>query len=59
MNNIKKILMVVSNSCSHCNGQGYIEIRDCSGEVQVEETCSWCGGTGTTDTEHQDHQEAK
>ena len=38
--------MVNQDSCLHCDGQGYIEIRDCSGEVQHEETCSWCDGTG-------------
>jgi DnaJ-class molecular chaperone len=32
--------------CSHCAGKGYLELRDCSGEIQREETCSWCGGTG-------------
>jgi DnaJ-class molecular chaperone len=32
--------------CSHCDGKGYIELRDSSGEVQREETCSFCGGTG-------------
>jgi len=35
--------------CSHCDGKGYIELRDCSGEVQREETCSFCGGTGQTE----------
>ncbi|WP_197285335.1 MULTISPECIES: hypothetical protein [Planktothricoides] len=32
--------------CHHCEGKGYIEIRDCSAEVQREETCSFCQGTG-------------
>ena len=33
-------------SCHHCAGLGYIEIRDCAGEIQREETCSFCGGLG-------------
>ena len=33
-------------SCHHCEGKGYIQIRDCSGEIQREENCSFCGGTG-------------
>lgn len=32
--------------CPHCEGKGYIEIRDCSGEIQREETCFFCEGTG-------------
>lgn len=32
--------------CHHCDGQGYILIRDCTGEIQREETCSFCRGTG-------------
>ena len=38
--------MTNQNSCHHCEGKGYIEIRDCSGEIQLEETCSFCGGLG-------------
>jgi len=37
----------VQKPCPHCDGKGYIELRDCSGDVQREETCSFCGGTGT------------
>ncbi|TAF57679.1 MAG: hypothetical protein EAZ61_00720 [Oscillatoriales cyanobacterium] len=33
--------------CHHCDGQGFIELRDCTGEVQREDTCVFCGGTGT------------
>lgn len=33
-------------SCLHCEGKGYVEIRDCSGEVQRSETCLFCRGTG-------------
>lgn len=36
-----------SSPCSHCDGKGYISIRDCSGEIQREENCSFCEGTGT------------
>ncbi|HAC66231.1 MAG TPA: molecular chaperone DnaJ [Cyanothece sp. UBA12306] len=32
--------------CNHCDGQGYIEIRDCTGEIQREETCVFCQGMG-------------
>jgi DnaJ-class molecular chaperone len=32
--------------CHYCEGKGYIEIRDCSGEIQREETCLFCSGTG-------------
>jgi DnaJ-class molecular chaperone len=32
--------------CHHCEGNGYISIRDCSGEIQREENCTFCNGTG-------------
>ncbi len=32
--------------CTHCEGKGYIEIRDCTAEIQREETCVFCNGTG-------------
>jgi DnaJ-class molecular chaperone len=38
--------MTQSSPCPHCDGQGYIEIRDCSGEIQREETCLFCQGRG-------------
>ena len=38
--------MSKNRSCRHCYGQGYTLIRDCSGEIQREETCFFCGGTG-------------
>lgn len=38
--------MTKQKSCHHCEGKGYIEIRDCSAEIQREETCSFCGGLG-------------
>ncbi|MCE2888611.1 MAG: hypothetical protein ACK54J_18330 [Pseudanabaena sp.] len=34
--------------CHHCEGVGYISIRDCSGEIQREENCSFCNGSGKT-----------
>jgi DnaJ-class molecular chaperone len=32
--------------CHHCEGKGFVELRDCSGEIQREEICSFCEGTG-------------
>ena len=37
---------ILDQKCHHCEGKGYIEIRDCSAEVQREETCVFCQGTG-------------
>ena len=37
--------------CPHCDGKGYLEIRDCSAEVQREETCVFCEGSGEIETE--------
>ena len=34
------------SSCNHCEGKGYIELRDCAGEIQRTETCSYCEGKG-------------
>lgn len=39
-----------NQTCNHCQGKGYIEIRDCSGEIQREETCVFCEGTGKTES---------
>ncbi|MFW6359616.1 MAG: molecular chaperone DnaJ [Chroococcales cyanobacterium] len=39
--------MNTAQICPHCEGNGYIQIRDCSGDVQREETCLHCQGTGT------------
>ena len=44
--------MATSTICPSCDGQGYIEIRDCSGDVQREETCMLCGGTGIKETKN-------
>ena len=38
--------MKQQTDCHHCEGKGYIEIRDCTGDIQREETCVFCGGTG-------------
>ncbi len=38
--------MKEQKDCHHCEGKGYIEIRDCTGEIQREETCVFCGGSG-------------
>lgn len=35
-----------TKNCQHCEGQGFIDIRDCTGEIQRQETCLFCGGTG-------------
>ncbi|MEL4895959.1 hypothetical protein [Crocosphaera sp. Alani8] len=42
MSNITK----EQKNCHHCEGKGYLEIRDCTGEVQREETCVFCEGNG-------------
>ena len=39
------------NSCRHCEGKGYTEIRDCSGDIQRTEKCSFCEGTGYSESE--------
>jgi DnaJ-class molecular chaperone len=36
--------------CHHCEGKGYLELRDCTGKIQREETCSFCQGTGESVT---------
>ena len=33
-------------ACYQCGGKGYTELRDCAGEVQRTETCSFCEGRG-------------
>ncbi|PSF27852.1 molecular chaperone DnaJ [Aphanothece hegewaldii CCALA 016] len=40
--------MLDRSPCYHCKGKGFIEIRDCSGEIQREETCVFCSGTGVS-----------
>ncbi|MDJ0601749.1 MAG: hypothetical protein QNJ37_23250 [Crocosphaera sp.] len=38
--------MKQKRDCHHCEGKGYIKIRDCTGEIQREETCVFCRGNG-------------
>lgn len=45
--------MTDNNICSYCDGKGYVEIRDCTGEVQREETCMLCGGLGENNRQQQ------
>jgi DnaJ-class molecular chaperone len=45
--------MTKQPNCHHCEGKEYIEIRDCSGEIQRSETCSFCGGTGYLEEEEE------
>jgi DnaJ-class molecular chaperone len=40
-----------TKTCHHCEGKGYISIRDCSGEIQREENCSFCNGSGKIEIE--------
>ena len=40
-----------SKPCHHCEGKGYIELRDCSGEIQREENCSFCHGKGKIESD--------
>ena len=44
--------MTTKQTCSHCDGQGYVEIRDCTGDIQREETCMLCGGNGKRETQN-------
>ena len=41
---------VKQQSCDRCEGKGYTEIRDCGGEIQRTETCSYCEGQGSIDS---------
>jgi DnaJ-class molecular chaperone len=47
-------LMTELPLCLPCEGKGYIEIRDCSGEIQREETCLFCSGTGILKDQDED-----
>ncbi|MDJ0744445.1 MAG: hypothetical protein QNJ32_13940 [Xenococcaceae cyanobacterium MO_167.B27] len=38
--------MANQTPCHYCDGKGYIDIRDCVGDIQRFENCSFCGGTG-------------
>lgn len=37
--------------CHHCDGKGYTDIRDCTGEIQRTEKCSFCEGLGYRETD--------
>lgn len=39
------------NTCHHCEGKGYTELRDCSGDIQRTEKCSFCEGLGYVEVE--------
>jgi DnaJ-class molecular chaperone len=41
----------MKTACRYCDGKGFMELRDCSGEIQREETCSFCQGTGLIESE--------
>lgn len=45
-----------TKKCNHCDGKGYIQIRDCTGEVQREETCVFCEGLGENKEENKDRK---
>lgn len=41
-----KVKLIQDPDCNQCEGKGYTEIRDCAGEIQRTETCSFCEGLG-------------
>jgi DnaJ-class molecular chaperone len=43
--------MTYQKKCHPCEGQGYTEIRDCSGDIQRTEKCSFCEGLGYIEVE--------
>ena len=36
--------------CQYCDEKGYTEIRDCGGDIQRTEKCSFCEGLGYIET---------
>ena len=40
---------IKAKSCYQCEGKGYNEIRDCGGDLQRTERCSYCEGRGSLD----------
>jgi DnaJ-class molecular chaperone len=48
-----------SVKCKYCEGKGYIEIRDCVGDIQYSETCSFCEGLGSIKTETKNSNSSK
>mgnify|MGYP001791375538 CR=1 FL=1 len=51
--------MTVRKICHYCDGKGYIELRDCAGDVQREETCVFCGGLGYIDSDDPEEESDK
>ena len=49
--------MNLKQPCHHCEGKGYINIRDCAGEIQRTETCSFCYGLGYLEIELEEEAE--
>lgn len=45
-------------TCHHCEGKGYTEIRDCGGEIQRTEHCSFCEGLGSLEIESDEIESA-
>ena len=46
--------MSKQNTCRHCEGKGYTELRDCSGDIQRTERCSFCEGLGYIEAKEED-----
>ena len=51
--------MSKQNICHHCEGKGYTELRDCSGDIQRTEKCSFCEGLGHVEVEDKDKSKSK
>ncbi len=49
--------MTQKKLCHYCQGKGYTDIRDCAGEIQRTETCSFCYGLGYQEAESDDQPE--
>ncbi|ELS05245.1 hypothetical protein Xen7305DRAFT_00049880 [Xenococcus sp. PCC 7305] len=49
--------MTQKQACNHCEGKGYTNIRDCAGEIQRTETCSFCSGLGYQEQEPEEETE--
>ncbi|MGB2925531.1 MAG: hypothetical protein WBB82_09535 [Limnothrix sp.] len=43
-----------TDDCKHCEGLGYVSIRDCVGSIQYESTCQMCGGSGKNEAADSD-----
>ncbi|VEP11275.1 Chaperone DnaJ domain-containing protein [Hyella patelloides LEGE 07179] len=48
--------MSKQNICHHCEGKGYTEIRDCAGDIQYSEKCSFCEGLGYIESAKEKNQ---